>query len=168
MGTFKKIGEGALQFMGHAISKIGQSFQGRDEKIDDEIVEICYDKYFRWTSADFYHAICQTVEEINRRQGSTQIKIPSTTTLLQVYEKYHKGKGTKLTKDEFRKIVRELIHEAGVTGYGAKDTLFYLFGIPVTALFIKQRIKPQAISDEIFIPAVTSATVLVLAKFNKV
>lgn len=28
MGTFKKIGQGALQFMGHAISKIGQSFQG--------------------------------------------------------------------------------------------------------------------------------------------
>jgi len=77
-------------------------------------------------------------------------------------------KGTKLTEDEFRKILRELIHESEVIGYGAKDTLFYLFGVPVTALFIKQRIKPQAISDEIFIPAVTSATVLVLAKFNKV
>nr|XP_016453832.1 PREDICTED: uncharacterized protein LOC107778141 [Nicotiana tabacum] len=154
--------------MGQAISKIGQSFQGRDEKIDDEIIEICYDKYFRRTSADFYHAICQTVEEINRRQGSTQIKIPSTTTLVRVYKKYHKVEGRKLTKDEFRKIVGDLIRESGVTGFGAKDTLFYLFGVPVTTLFIKQRIKPQAISDEIFIPAVTSATVLVLAKFNKV
>ncbi|MCD7454934.1 hypothetical protein HAX54_026530 [Datura stramonium] len=166
--VFKKIGQGALHIMGQAISKIGQSFQGRDEKVDDEIIELCYDKYFRRTTADFYHSICQTVEEINIRQGCTQFKIPSTTAMIRVYKKYQRVEGTKITKDQFRKILQDLIRETGITGFGAKDTLFYLFGVPVTALFIKNRIKPNSISDDIFIPAVTSATVLVLSKFNKI
>ncbi|KAJ8534304.1 hypothetical protein K7X08_007628 [Anisodus acutangulus] len=165
---FTRIGQGALQFMGQTISKIGQTFHGIDEKVDDETIELCYDKYFRRTTADFYHAICQTVEEINRRQGSTQFKIPSTTAIMRVYKKYHRVEGTKLTQEEFRKILRVLIRETGVTGFGAKDTLYYLFGVPATALFIKNIIKSKSISDDLFIPGVTSATVLVLSKFNKV
>lgn len=72
-----------------------------------------------------------------------------------------------MTSEEFGQCVRELYGESGLTGFGAKDTLFYLFGVPATALFLKNRIKPQAISDDNFIPAVTSATVLILSKFNK-
>lgn len=64
--------------------------------------------------------------------------------------------------------MHELYGESGITGFGAKETLYYLFGVPATALFIKNKIKPQAISDNDFIPGVTSATVLILSKFNKI
>ncbi|RAL51895.1 hypothetical protein DM860_010613 [Cuscuta australis] len=83
--------------------------------------------------------------------------------------KHHKEEGKKLSKEEFQKILQEIIMEAGVTGIGAKDILFYLFGVPVTALFIKQRILPaSAVPNELFIPAITSATVFLLAKLNKI
>ncbi|KAM3205858.1 hypothetical protein P3L10_029268 [Capsicum annuum] len=166
--VFKKIGQGALHYIGQTISKIGQVFQGRDEEIDDEIIEYCYDKYFRRTVADFYQSICLTVEEINRRKGSTQFKIPSTAAIKKAYKKYHSVKGAKMTKDNLKKCVHELMNESGVTGFGATDTIIYLFGVPATALFIKNRTKPEAISDDIFIPGVTSATVFVLSKFNKI
>lgn len=58
--------------------------------------------------------------------------------------------------------------ETGVAGIGAKDFILYIFGVPATALFIKQRIIPRAIPNEIFIPVITSATVFVLAKLNKI
>ncbi|KAF3671981.1 U6 snRNA-associated Sm-like protein LSm6 [Capsicum annuum] len=51
---------------GQLKNKYGDAFirgnNGRDEEIDDEIIEYCYDKYFRRTVADFYQSICQTVE----------------------------------------------------------------------------------------------------------
>lgn len=81
---------------------------------------------------------------------------------------HHQGKGKSLTKEEFQKILQEVIVDTGFTGIGAKDILFYLFGIPVTALFMKQRVAPNAIPNEIFIPGITSATVFLLAKFNKI
>ncbi|KAG5583656.1 hypothetical protein H5410_054283 [Solanum commersonii] len=117
--------------------------------------------------ADFYHSICDAVEEINRRKGRTQFKIPSTAAIKRVYLK-HSVKGKKMTKEKFGLCVHELYGESGITGFGAKETLYYLFGVPATALFIKNRIKPQAISDNDFIPGVTSATVLILSKFNKI
>jgi hypothetical protein len=74
-----------------------------------------------------------------------------------------------LTKDEFEKIFRQVITRTGFTGIGgAKDTLLYIFGVPVTAFFIKQRVIPRAIPNEIFIPGITSATVFILAKLNKI
>ena len=61
-----------------------------------------------------------------------------------------------------------MILESGFSGIGAIDICFYIFGVPLAALFIKQGIMPRAIPNEIFIPAVTSAAVFVLAKLNKI
>lgn len=42
----------------------------KKEKKIGEIMEQCYDKYFvktgDWTLADFYHAVCETVEYFSR------------------------------------------------------------------------------------------------------
>jgi len=61
-----------------------------------------------------------------------------------------------------------MIKESGFTGVGAKEALLYIFGVPVTALFVKQRVGPQAIPNEFFIPGITSVTVLILAALNKI
>lgn len=81
---------------------------------------------------------------------------------------HHQGKGKSLSKEEFEKIMQAVVADTGFTGIGAKDILFYLFGVPGTALFIKQRVAPRAIPNDVFIPAITSATVFLLAKFNKI
>ncbi|KAL3623728.1 hypothetical protein CASFOL_032544 [Castilleja foliolosa] len=149
--------------------------KGHDERKEKEIepiIEECYDKYFvnsdYWTSADFHHAVCQTIEEINKTIGSTQLRVPKASTLENTYQKYHQGKGKALTKEEFEKILKEVILDTGVTNTGAKDMLFYLFGVPATALFFKQRLVPNLITNDVFVPVVTSATVFLLAKLNKI
>lgn len=83
-------------------------------------------------------------------------------------QKHHQGKGRSLTKEEFHKILEEVIVDTGLTGFAAKDILFYMYGVPATALLIKQRVAPEAIPNDIFIPLVTSATVYLLAKLNKI
>lgn len=83
-------------------------------------------------------------------------------------QNHHTGKGKSLTKEEFQKILQAVILDTGVSGMGAKDMLLYIFGIPISALFIKQRLIPGAIPNDIFIPGVTSATVFLLAKLNKI
>lgn len=73
-----------------------------------------------------------------------------------------------LTKEEYQKMVVEIIVDTKITGSGAKDVLLYLFGVPVIALFIKQSVIPQAMPNDIFIPGVTSATVFLLAKLHMI
>ena len=74
-----------------------------------------------------------------------------------------------MTRKKFQAILREiLITDAGFTGLGAKDILIYIFGVPLTALLIKQRLFPRVVPNELFIPGVTSATVFALAKLNKI
>lgn len=85
-----------------------------------------------------------------------------------ITQKHHQGKGKSLTKEEFEKIMQDVIKDTGVTGIGAKDVVFYIFGVPATALLIKQRIAPKVLPNEILIPAVTSATVFLLSKLNKI
>lgn len=80
----------------------------------------------------------------------------------------HKGKDKALKKSEFKEIMKEMVKESGFTGIGAKEALMYIFGVPVAALFVKQRVMPHAISNEIFIPGVTSVTVFILAALNKI
>ncbi|KAL3819703.1 hypothetical protein ACJIZ3_005608 [Penstemon smallii] len=157
--------------MGQSFNKIGAAEEKKDNEIGS-LIEQCYDKYFvnteNWSASDFYHAVCQTVEEINKSIGSTQFRVPKTITLEHAYQKHHQGKGKYLTKEEFQKILQEVILDTGVTNVGAKDMLFYLFGVPATALFFKQRLIPKLIPNDVFIPGVTSATVFLLAKFNKI
>ncbi|KAI4386566.1 hypothetical protein MLD38_004489 [Melastoma candidum] len=152
------------------------SGDGEKGKEFEAIVEKCYDKHFEGPReeedpgiADFYRIVCETVEEINKKFGNTQFRVPKVATLRQAYENHHKGKGKALTKEEFQKIMEVVIIDTGFTGVGAKDILMYVFGVPATALLVKQRVMPmRAIPNEIFIPIVTSATVFLLAKLNKI
>lgn len=83
-------------------------------------------------------------------------------------QNHHQGKGKSLTKEDFQQILQAVIVDTGFTGVGAKDILLYLFGVPVTAVLIKQRVLPNSVPNEIFIPGITSATVFILAKLNKI
>ncbi|XP_023743574.1 uncharacterized protein LOC111891736 isoform X2 [Lactuca sativa] len=152
---------------------MGQTFGKEENKDIGPLVGKCYDKYFadptkKWNSAEFYHAVCETVEEMNKMLGSTQFHVPKSSTLEQAYNKHHKGKEKSLSKDEFQKILQDIILDSGVTGMGIKDILLFIFGIPVITTFIKQRAAPNAVPNDVFIPAVTSASVFLLAKLNKI
>ncbi|EOA28847.1 hypothetical protein CARUB_v10025091mg, partial [Capsella rubella] len=108
-------------------------------------------------------------EEINRRLGGTQIKVPSVDQLQDAYKIHNLGEGKKLSKDEFQKLLQEVLIGAGFTGVGGiKEFLLFIFGVPVLAVFLKNRIAPTSITNDVFIPAVTSATVFLLAKLNKI
>lgn len=84
-------------------------------------------------------------------------------------QEIHKTK-EPLNKKEFEKIIEKVIKfDSFYVGQGAKDLFLYIFGVPIVALFAK-RIVPgpiRTISDDLFIPAVTSGTVYYLAKTNK-
>ncbi|XP_022842056.1 uncharacterized protein LOC111365752 [Olea europaea var. sylvestris] len=156
---------------------MGQSFKkmGNEENKISEIetiIEKCYEKYFEnqifECLPDFYHAVCQAVEDINKKIGSTSFRVPKTTTLKEAYNKHHKRGEKNLTKEEFQRILQDIIMDTGVTGIGAKDVFFYMFGVPSTAQIIKQMLIPKAIPNELFIPVVTSVTVFLLAKLNKI
>ncbi|KAL0428468.1 UNVERIFIED_CONTAM: hypothetical protein Slati_3021600 [Sesamum latifolium] len=156
--------------MGQSLNKFGNE-EKKVKKIGP-VIDRCYDTYFvkteDWSSADLYHAVCQTVEEINKAIGSTQFRVPQTSTLQEAYNKHHKGKGKSLKKEEFQAILQEVILDTGLTSIASKDMLFYLFGVPATALFFKQRLAPNLVPNEAFIPIVTSATVFLLAKLSKI
>ncbi|GLT95819.1 hypothetical protein SLE2022_134810 [Rubroshorea leprosula] len=204
---------------------MAQSASGNDGSKSNEfdsIVERCYQTHFAdgkdLTSADFYRAVCETVEEINKKLGSTQFNVPKTTTLKLVFKKHQdalkkvtekvteevstdkatekvreevatdkaaekvtdevaKDKSTEkvtdekllFTKEMFEEVLQEVVVESGFSaGFGAKDMLTYIFGIPMTALLIKQRFGPKTIPNDLFIPAITSATVFLLAKLQKI
>ncbi|MCL7039734.1 hypothetical protein MKW94_007971 [Papaver nudicaule] len=120
-----------------------------------------------WTIADFYRAVCQTVGDLNKELGSTQFCAPNAETLRHAFNKHHKGP-SKLTQEEFSKMVKDLVFDTGFRGSGAKDIILYMYGVPITMLFIKNLLVPTAVPNDMFIPAVTSAIVYALAKFNKI
>ncbi|XAR68419.1 hypothetical protein NMG60_11003524 [Bertholletia excelsa] len=160
--------------MGQSLQKLAPGSEGKKVKEIGPIIENCYDRFFadpeKLKPDEFYHAVCQTVEEINIKLSSTQFRIPSQATLVKAFERHHedKSKSDGLSKEDFHKMLQDVILETGVYGTGAKDILFYIFGVPVTTFLIKQRTVPKAIPNEIFIPLVTSATVFILAKLNKI
>ncbi|XP_010508747.1 PREDICTED: uncharacterized protein LOC104785268 [Camelina sativa] len=147
-----------------------------DVKDLEAMAENCYRKRFEeqnddqeWSFGDFYRIVAEAVEEINRRLGGTQLKVPSVDKLQEAYERHNLGEGKKLSKDEFQKLLQEVLIGAGFTGVGGvKEFLLFIFGVPALAVFIKNRIAPTSLSNDIFIPAVTSATVFLLAKLNKI
>ncbi|CAI0628386.1 unnamed protein product [Linum tenue] len=71
---------------------------GSDHNKDRDIataIEECYDKYFKestqeLSSADFYAAVCKTVEEINKKLNSTQFRVSDKEKLKQVYNSHYK------------------------------------------------------------------------------
>ncbi|GAB2295608.1 hypothetical protein Dimus_029765 [Dionaea muscipula] len=159
--------------MGQFLNKLAPV---NDEKKAEEIAQIAgtyYQEHFsedkKWSSTDFYRAVCEAVEQINKSIGCTQLQAPKATTLEKAYYRHHKEKGKSLTKEEFQKILEDVIIETRVTGVGAiRDSLFYIFGVPMAAVLFKRSVMPRAIPNKIFIPGVTSATVFVLAKLNKI
>ncbi|XP_019436067.1 PREDICTED: uncharacterized protein LOC109342557 [Lupinus angustifolius] len=157
--------------MGQSLKKLAPGTEEKKVKVIGPVIDKCYDEYFKDGSksfADFYRGVCSIVEEINQKLGNTQFKVPKTEALKDAYDKHHKGPD-KVTKAEFQEILKEVVtRDSGFTGIGAKETLLYIFGVPLTTLFLKQRVMPNAIGDEIFIPGITSITVLVLAALNKI
>ncbi|KAL5059204.1 hypothetical protein RYX36_030808 [Vicia faba] len=157
--------------MGQSLKKLSP---GTDEKKSKElgpIIDEFYEKSIKNVSKDFpefYRGVCEIVEELNSKLGYTQFKLPKAKELEKAYNEHHKVKDKELTKTEFQDIMKEMVKESGFTGVGAKEALLYIFGVPVTALFIKQRVMPQAIPNEFFIPGITSVTVLILAALNKI
>ncbi|WVZ04997.1 hypothetical protein V8G54_018343 [Vigna mungo] len=119
----------------------------------------------------FYRAVCEIVEKLNEKLGNTQIKLPETKDLETEFSKREKskdGKNKALTKTEFQEIMKNLVKTSGFTGIGAKEAILCIFGVPLAALLIKQKVMPEAVRDEFFIPGVTSATVFTLAALNKI
>ncbi|XP_050229248.1 uncharacterized protein LOC126678394 [Mercurialis annua] len=158
--------------MGQSLIKFSQ---GNEENKENEIecaIEEWYNKVFidteQWELADFYRAVCQIIEEINKKLKSTQFRTPDAEKLKQVYQIHCKDKGKAVTKEEFQKMLQEVIIKTGFTGFGSKDIFIFLFGVPAAALFLKQRIAPKAVPNDVFIPIVTSATVYFLARLNKI
>ncbi|XP_042481734.1 uncharacterized protein LOC122062133 [Macadamia integrifolia] len=164
--------------MGQALKSLAA---GEDEKKAKEIgpiIDECYNRLFsdpsKFQNMDaFYHAICETIEEINKRLGNTQFHVPSTETFKEAFNKHHQtkdkdGNPKPLDKEEFGNILQAVIRDTGVTGVGAKDILFYIFGVPTTALVIKNSLIPSVLPNELFIPGITSATVFLLAKLGKI
>ncbi|CAN1148110.1 hypothetical protein LINPERPRIM_LOCUS37896 [Linum perenne] len=169
-----------LDEMGQSLMKFAPGSEQNKGKDIGAVIEECYDKYFADTtkelsSADFYAAVCLTIEEINKKLNSTQFRIPDTQKLNHVYKSHYnddhsnKDKRKKtLSREEFQKVLEEIIISAGFTGFGSKNIFFYIFGVPAAAMFIKQRISPTILPNEVFIPVITSSTVLILAKLNKI
>ncbi|KAK9289324.1 hypothetical protein L1049_007479 [Liquidambar formosana] len=161
--------------MGQTINKLTSGSEEKKAKEIDPIIESCYNKHFagthghkEWNSADFYRAVSETVEELNKKLGHTQFRVPKAWTIEQAYKNHYESKEKPLSEKDFQKILQDMIVDTGFTGIGAKDLLFFIFGIPMTALLVKQRVAPKVIPNEIFIPGVTSATVFLLAKLNKI
>lgn len=177
--------------MGQSLKKLASGSEENKEREIGHIIEINYEKYFgeeaikkmqsahdpqspsqepskeEITSAPYFiRAVCEIVQEINISLKSTQLRLPDAENLRDIYSKLDKGK--HLEKDDFQKIIREVIIHSGFTGFGSKDTFLFIFGIPLITYFIKQRVAPKSIPNEVFIPGVTSASVYLLAKLNKI
>ncbi|CAF2123610.1 hypothetical protein BRARA_C02108 [Brassica rapa] len=142
----------------------------------ETMAENCYRKRLEeqdddqeWSFGDFYRIVDEAVEEINRRLGGTQLKVPSVDKLQEAYERHNLGEGKKISKDEFQKLLQEVLIGAGFTGVGGvKEFLLFIFGVPALTVFLKNRIAPTSFPNDLLIPAVTSATVFLLAKLNKI
>ncbi|XP_040868299.1 uncharacterized protein [Glycine max] len=158
--------------MGLSLPKLAP---GADKKKHEELVPIIEEIYKEKVKnakefSEFYHAVCEIVEQLNEKLGNTQIKLPETKAIEKEYRRRGDNDTDKkpLTKAEFQEIMQNLVKTSGFTGIGAKEAILCIFGVPLAALFIKQRVMPEAVRDEFFIPGVTSATVFTLAALNKI
>ncbi|ONK67815.1 uncharacterized protein A4U43_C05F4070 [Asparagus officinalis] len=122
------------------------------------------------TKHGLYHVLFEIVAMLNEESGPVQFELPSIETLETAYKEVTGGKGSKLTKDEFRRIIEKVVRpDCFHVGQGAKDLFLYIFGVPVLALLAKRVIPgpTRAVSDDVFIPLTTTATVVYLAKTNR-
>ncbi|PKA53714.1 hypothetical protein AXF42_Ash009210 [Apostasia shenzhenica] len=125
--------------------------------------------------SDFYHTIYIILEELSAKKGAMQFRMPSLERIRKEVDEVLKSRKTSnkdfpLTKEEVKEVIRRVISiENFEMGKASRDILLYLFGVPVVGLIAKRIIPgPTAsIPDELFIPFVTSGTVIVLAKTHK-
>lgn len=76
----------------------------------------------------------------------------------------HHGTGNdELTKEQFEKIMKDLAPKMAGSK-GIRDILLYIYGFPISATLIKQAVFPEIVSDDVFIPLITAASVFVFAK----
>ncbi|XP_077219389.1 uncharacterized protein LOC143853486 [Tasmannia lanceolata] len=159
----------------HQLGSMGNKLTGggeiRGAKGKLSKAEVIIDKYCEnigekqlESVSEFYHAVCKAVENINNELGGTQICLPN---MEDLKKSYNESRG-KVTKDQFAMIIQNLIPQTHIIGRGTQEILMYIFGVPITSLLFKRGIMPDIVSDDIFIPIVTSATVFVLAKLNKI
>ncbi|TKY62701.1 UDP-D-xylose:L-fucose alpha-1,3-D-xylosyltransferase MGP4 [Spatholobus suberectus] len=156
--------------MGLSLRKLAPGADEKKLKELDPIINELYEDKVKVAKEfpEFYRAVCEIVEKLNEKLGNTQIKLPKPDDLDAEYKKRHGGRNKALTKAEFQEIMQNLVKKSGFTGIGAKEAIICIFGVPFTALMVKQKVMPQAIRDEFLIPGVTSVTVFTLAALNKI
>ncbi|KAJ8477476.1 hypothetical protein OPV22_021203 [Ensete ventricosum] len=117
---------------------------------------------------NFYQALHEILGKLSESKGAIQLKLPSRDTLKAAFDK-HTREGNSLLKEEFKNIIKDVItFESFSMGKGALETIFFIFGAPICAFFLKRFIPGAAsVSDDILIPTVTSGTVILLAKTNR-
>ncbi|KAI0531278.1 hypothetical protein KFK09_000831 [Dendrobium nobile] len=126
---------------------------------------------------DFCHVIYEIVELLSEKKGAMQFKLPTKKNLKKEVDAVLDKRGAfanksfPLDNQELKQVIQNVIKiEYFQIGKGAKDIFLYIFGVPVVGLLAKRIIPgPTAsIPDEIFIPAVTSGTIILLAKTNRI
>nr|XP_009403152.2 PREDICTED: uncharacterized protein LOC103986784 [Musa acuminata subsp. malaccensis] len=136
-----------------------------------ELINQHYDSCFKNVTEfdDFYRALHEIMEKLSESKGAIQLKLPSSDALKSAFEKHHPRENKALLKEEFKNIIKDVItFESFSMGKGALETIFFIFGVPICTFFLKRFIPGGArVSDDILIPAVTSGTVILLAKTNK-
>uniref|UniRef100_A0A1D1YQI2 Major capsid protein n=1 Tax=Anthurium amnicola TaxID=1678845 RepID=A0A1D1YQI2_9ARAE len=167
--------------MGQALNKLRGQKVEQEGKVNKKLQDIAtnyidrnYDKFESLMEGStqkenlFYHFVYEIVEGINTECGAMQYKMPKYEELQKIFKEVHPDSKKDLTKMEFQKIFDKVVGLDNLTvGQGFKDMVLYTIGFPVVAALVKSVILPKAIPDELFIPAITSATVVYLAKANK-
>ncbi|KAG0483645.1 hypothetical protein HPP92_011729 [Vanilla planifolia] len=165
------------------ISEPGEKIDKKDEEnvrlktMIDSVLQVKYETMHTSIEdeSDFYHMIYDIVEQLNEEKGSMQFKTPSIKSLKDaintvIEKRSSKKKGFPLTKEEVKEVITRVVSIDRLRiGQASRDIFLNIFGIPMVGLVIK-RIIPgpfASISDEFFIPAITSATVVALTKTNK-
>ncbi|XP_028551741.1 uncharacterized protein LOC110109722 [Dendrobium catenatum] len=113
--------------------------------------------------SNIYHSLYRIIRTYNSTSSSLQAVLDKRGAFA--------NKSFPLNNQELKQVIQNVIKiEYFQIGKGAKDIFLYIFGVPVVGLLAKRIIPgPTAsIPDEIFIPAVTSGTIILLAKTNRI
>ncbi|KAH0470972.1 hypothetical protein IEQ34_000695 [Dendrobium chrysotoxum] len=171
--------------MGQAFRKLkpGQEDLLQKEQLDiKKLIQDVLDQEFTnlastiKTVDDFYHVIYEIVELLNEKKGAMQFKLPTIKSLQEEVAAVQKKRGAYavqsdyLNHQELKEVILNVINIEDFQIGRAKDIFLFIYGVPVVGLLAKRIIPgPTAyIPDEIFIPAMTSGTIILLAKTNRI
>ncbi|KAJ8629568.1 hypothetical protein MRB53_022891 [Persea americana] len=146
--------------MGQSMKKLaGKDDTQKKKDAVDKLYDKIKTKADKIGKGEFYHEIFTAVQEMNKSESGFQLNCPKEEELKRAFDKYHHG-DQSLTKEEFEVIMKELAFKWEAKGMGA--ILLYIYGFPISAALIKQAVFPETVSDDVFIPLVTAASVVVL------